>query len=163
VLPGTGIGSFGRKVNGGNINTYITNYNQNYAGQVTPAGQDLLQNGLFTQTQLQQIGAVQQPIPLAPPNEATPGWLRVFDLSLNWDYKFRERYTLSPGVTAFNVFNFANFDGPANGLSGILSGTDGAANGTSGQQPSSNRLGLGSGVFSLGSPRVIEFSLKFTF
>lgn len=163
VLPGTSIGSFGRKVNGGNINTYITSYNQNYAGQVTPAGQQLLQNGLFTQTQLQQIGAVQQPIPLAPPNEATPGWLRVFDLSLNWDYKFRERFTLSPGVTAFNVFNFANFDGPVNGLSGDLSGTEGAANGTSGQQPSSNRLGLGSGVFSLGSPRVVEFSLKFTF
>jgi hypothetical protein len=59
--------------------------------------------------------------------------------------------------------NFANFDGPNNPLSGSLTGTLGSVNGTPGQQPSTNRLGLGSGVFALGSPRVIEFSLKVRF
>lgn len=64
--------------------------------------------------------------------------------------------------------NFANFDGPGNPLSGALSQlgatpVPGSLNGTSGEQPSSNRLGLGSGVFALGSPRVMEFSLKLNF
>jgi hypothetical protein len=57
----------------------------------------------------------------------------------------------------------ANFDGPGNPLSGVLNGAVGSVNGTGGQQPDSNRLGLGSGVFASGSPRVIEFSLKATF
>jgi hypothetical protein len=39
----------------------------------------------------------------------------------------------------------------------------GAANGTPGQQPNSLRVGLGSGVFGLGSPRVLEFGLKLSF
>jgi hypothetical protein len=39
----------------------------------------------------------------------------------------------------------------------------GTANGTSGAQPNSLRVGLGSGVFGLGSPRVLEFSLKINF
>jgi len=39
----------------------------------------------------------------------------------------------------------------------------GTVNGTSGQQPNSLRVGLGSGVFGLGSPRVLEFALKLTF
>jgi len=163
ILPGTNTGSFGRSVNGGNINKYIQNYNQNFAGQPTPAGQVLLQNALFTQTQLQAIGAVQQPIPLAPGNQASMSWLKAFDLSLSWTYRVRERFTLEPTVSVFNVFNFANFDGPANPLSGVLSGTSGSVNGTAGEQPNSNRLGLGSGVFALGSPRVVEFSMKVSF
>ncbi len=163
ILPGTSTGSFGRTVNGGNINKYIQSYNQNFAGQPTPAGDVLLQNGLFTQTQLQAIGAVQQPIPLAPGNQASMDWLRAFDLSLSWNYRIRERFTFEPTVSFFNVFNFANFDGSANPLSGVLTGTPGSANGTGGGQPNSNRLGLGSGVFALGSPRVMEFSMKFSF
>jgi len=163
VVPGTNIGSFGRSVTGGSINKVIQSYNQNFAGQPTPAGQVLIQNGLFTQSQLFALGGVQQPIPLAPANEANMAWLKAFDLSLNWIYKFHERVTVQPGVSVFNVMNFANFDGPTNPMSGVLSGTAGSVNGTPGEQPSSNRLGLGSGVFGLGSPRVIEFSLKASF
>ncbi len=163
VLPGTNIGSFGRSVNGGNINSYIQNYNQNFAGQVTPAGQALINAGLFSFSQLQGLQGVQQPIPLAPGGEADMGWLKDFDFSLSWIYKVKERVNLEPKVTFFNMFNFANFDGPNNPLSGSLSGTPGAVNGTAGRQPDSNRLGLGSGVFGLGSPRVVEFSLKLSF
>jgi hypothetical protein len=163
VLPGTNVGSFGHGVNAGNINTRIQSYNQNFANQPTPAGQVLLNNGLFTLTQLQLLGGVQQQIPLAPQNEAGMGWLRAFDLSLNWIYKVKERVEIQPGVSLFNLMNFSNFDGPNNPLSGALTGTPGSVNGTPGQQPNSNRLGLGSGVFALGSPRVIEFSLKMSF
>jgi hypothetical protein len=165
VLPGTNIGSFSHEVNAKNINTYINSYNSTDAGQPTPAGQALINAGLFTLSQLQTPGflGVQQPQILAPANEAGMGWLRAFDTSLNWIYKFRESFTIEPGISFFNVFNFSNFDGPANPLSGVLSGAAGSINGTPGEQPASNRLGLGSGVFALGSPRVIEFSLKFNF
>jgi len=170
VLPGTNIGAYGRSVNASNINKYIQNYNQNYAGQPTPAGQLLIQDGLFTLGQLQSLGGVQQQIQPAPANQANQRWMRDIDLSLNWIYK-TERWghslEVSPGVSFFNLMNLANFDGSLTGLSGVLSalGTSvpGSVNGTSGQQPSSNRLGLGSGVFALGSPRVIEFSMKFSF
>jgi len=163
VLPGTNIGAFGRSVNASNINNVIQNYNQNDAGKATPAGQTLINNGLFTLTQLQQLGGVQQPVPLAPPNEANMAWLKAFDLSLSWKYKLMERVEFQPGVSFFNLMNFANFDGPNLPLSGVLNATSGTVNGTTGQQPSAYRLGLGSGVFSLGSPRVIEFSLKASF
>jgi len=165
VLPGTNVGSFGHGVSASNINNVINNYNQKFAGQPTPAGQVLINNGLFTLAQLQTptFGGVQQPIPTAPANEAGMGWLRAFDLSLSWIYKIKENFQVQPGISFFNVMNFSNFDGIANPLSGTLSGTPGSVNGTAGEQPNSNRLGLGSGVFALGSPRVIEFSLKVTF
>jgi hypothetical protein len=163
ILPGTNVGSFGHGVSAGNINTKIQNYNENFANHPTPAGQVLLNNGLFTLTQLQALGGVQQQIPLAPQNEAGMGWLRAFDLSLNWIYKVKERVEIQPGVSLFNLMNLSNFDGPNNPLSGALTGTPGSVNGTAGTQPNSNRLGLGSGVFALGSPRVIEFSLKMSF
>ena len=163
VLPGTNIGAFGRNVKASNINGVIQSYNQNFANQPTPAGQVLMQNGLFTLGQLQALGGVQQLIPLAPANEANMAWLKAFDLSLNWIHKIKDVVEVEPGVSLFNVMNFANFDGPNNPLSGSLSGTPGSVNGTSGQQPNTNRLGLGSGVFGLGSPRVIEFSMKVTF
>jgi len=164
VLPGTGIGSFGRSIKANNINTVIQNYNNSIAAGVpTPAGQTLINNGLFTLSQLVGLGGVQQPVPLAPTNEANMGWLHAMDLSLNWIYKFRENVELQPGISFYNVMNFANFDGPASPLSGVLSGTPGTINGTPGEQPASNRLGLGSGVFALGSPRAIEFTLKLSF
>jgi len=163
VLPGTNVGSFGRGVNSGNINNFIQNYNQNFAGQPTPAGQALISAGLFSLGQLQRLQGVQQLIPTAPAGEADMGWLKDFDVSFSWIYKVKERVSLEPKVSFFNTFNFANFDGPSAPLSGSLSGTPGSINGTAGRQPDSNRLGLGSGVFGLGSPRVMEFSLKLSF
>ncbi len=163
VLPGTNVGAFDRTVKAANINNVIQSYNQNFAGQPTPAGQTLINNGLFTFTQLQQLGAVQQLVPLAPANEANMAWLKAFDFSLTWNYRIKERVNFQPGVSFFNLMNFANFDGPNLPLSGVLNATSGTVNGTPGQQPSAYRLGLGSGVFSLGSPRVIEFSLKASF
>jgi hypothetical protein len=128
----------------------------------------LLTNGLFNLTQLRQLGAVMPVVNPAPANEANNAWLRDLDLSMNWTYKVKERLQLQPGVGFFNVMNFANFDAPKNTLSGVLSTqgqlpVSGTVNGTSGAQPNNLRIGLGSGVFGLGSPRVLEFSLKLTF
>jgi hypothetical protein len=168
LLPGTNLGSFGRDVTPGKINQVISNYNRNFAGKPTPAGQALINAGLFTLSQLVALGGVMQPVSLAPVNEAGDDWLRVLDLALGWSYKTKEGVELQPGVSFFNVMNFANFDPPKNTLSGVLSFANqkpvvGTANGTPGAQPDSLRVGLGSGVFGLGSPRVVEFSLKMTF
>jgi len=168
ILPGTNLGSFGRSINGKNINEVINNYNQNFAGNPTPAGQTLISNGLLTLGQLQKLGGVMPVVNSAPANEANNDWLRDLDLSLNWTYKVKEHVELQPGVSFFNVMNFANFDPPKNTLSGVLSTAGqlpvaGTVNGTSGAQPNNLRVGLGSGVFGLGAPRVLEFALKITF
>jgi hypothetical protein len=55
--------------------------------------------------------------------------LRAFDLKLSWVHKFRERLTVEPGVSAYNLFNFANFDLPTSSgglLGGTLSGQPGS-------------------------------------
>ena len=133
------------------------------AGQATPAGQQLINNGLFTLAQLQTLGGVMQSIQTAPPGAIGQSWLRAFDFGLSWGYKIKERVELRPGFTVFNVFNFANFDGPAAPFSTTLDGTPGSPNGTTRPQPANLRLGLGSGVFAVGSPRVVEFEMKLTF
>jgi hypothetical protein len=162
VLPGTNIGSYGRGVNNSNINNVIQNYNTNYANQPTPAGQILINQGLFTLTQMRLLGGVQPLIQSAPINQANMGWLKIFDLEAGWVYKVKDRVTLEPGASFYNLFNMSNFNGASNPLSGILDGSVGSVNGTS-VQPSSNRLGLGSGVFALGAPREIEFLMKVSF
>ena len=168
ILPGTNLGSFGRGIDGGNINSVLNNFNKNFAGNPTPAGQAVINAGLFTKTELQGLGGVMPVVNLAPVSQANDDWLRALDFSLNWTYKLKERVEFQPGVSFFNVMNFANFDSPKNTLSGVLSiagqsSVVGTVNGTPGEQPNSLRSGLGSGVFGLGSPRVVEFSLKLNF
>jgi hypothetical protein len=174
ILPGTNLGSYGRGVDGSNINNAISRYNQTFAGNPTPAGQALINAGLLTASQLKQLGGVMPVVNQAPADQANNTWLRDFDLSLNWTYKIKERVEIQPGVSFFNLMNFANFDPPKNTLSGVLSlagqpglpaqsPVSGTANGTAGRQPDSLRVGLGSGVFGLGSPRVLEFGLKISF
>ena len=163
VLPGTNLGSYGRSVKASNLNTVIQNYNAGFANQPTPAGQMLINSGLFTLNQLRLLGGVQPLIQLAPAGQTNMGWLKILDLRLGWVYKVKDRMTLEPGASFYNVFNFSNFDGANNPLSGILDGSLGSVNGTPGMQPSSNRLGLGTGVFALGAPRAIEFTMKISF
>src|SRR5258708_34825043 len=96
------------------------------------------------------------------------GWMKDFDLSLSWAFKYKEHFELRPGVSFFNLFNFANFNGPNNPLSGFLNPlsntpSPGAVNTPPGRQPNGNRLGLGSGVFGLEAPRVTEFTIKLSF
>jgi len=60
----------------------------------------------------------------------------------------------------YNLFNFANFDLPGNTLNGLLTGAGGQINGTTSVEHSITRVGIGTGVYSLGAPRQIEFGLR---
>jgi hypothetical protein len=162
LLPGTKVGSFGRGVSVSGLNNLINNFNSSIATNVTPAGQALINAGLFTQAQLMALGAHPTPLSTAPADEADMRGMRAFDLTLAWEGRFRERFTIAPSVGFYNLFNFANFDLPGNALSGSLTGSSGSINGTS-NATRPDRVGVGTGVFALGSPRVVEFGLKVTF
>jgi len=170
-MPGTTNGSFGRDFGVSGLNAAIANYNATYAGNPTPAGQKLIAAGLMNATQLGELGAVAPTIQPAPANQLPFTWLRAVDFNLAWPHTFQERWTVTPSVAFFNVFNFSNFSLPPGIMNGWVTNSSGSissvpqsvpAGGTS-VASDSYRLGLGSGVFALGSPRAIEFGLNFSF
>jgi hypothetical protein len=139
----------------------------------------LVQNGLFTAAQLgvgdslcydnpnnlsvNSLCAIAPPVQLAPPGQVNLGWLRAFDLKTYWTHKIHENITLQPSAGFYNLFNFANFDLPGNAMNGLLTGSAGQINGTNRDAHNGNRVGVGTGVYSLGAPRQIEFGLRLTF
>lgn len=179
LLPGTKIGSFMRSISPSGLTNVINNYNNTQADNLTPAGQVLVSQGLFTPAQLgvgnplcvnnpSQVAtgsacAVSPAIPLPPPGEVGLSWLKTVDMSLAWVGTFKERFTVEPSVSFYNVFNFANFDLPSGILSGILTGGAGSVNGTTAATHNFTRVGVGTGVFDLGAPRTLEFGLKLSF
>ncbi len=183
-------GAFGRGLSPAGLTNAVNNYNANIANtQVTPAGQDVINAGLMTLTQLQELGGVAQTItynnpafnpnlPPGPGNPATlPGvipnqvgssWLKTVDMQVSWVKKIGEQFSITPSVGFFNVFNFRNWDAAGNTLSGALNGGGGSINGTfgngiNGNGNRTNAIGTGTGVFSLGAGRAIEWGLKFQF
>ena len=163
VLPGTNIGAFGRAVKLKNLNTIIGTYNANFADQLTPAGAALVGAGLLSRSQLQQLGADFPTISTPPAGNANFGWLRTFDVTLSRPFRMGDRFVVEPSVSAFNILNLANFDGPGNRLSGALNGTVGSINGTTAGERLTDRVGPGSGVYTLGAPRQIQFGVRLTF
>jgi len=193
VVPGTKVGAFGRGISTGGLSSVINNYNTNVAGQLTPAGQLLLSNGLFAPQQLGvgnplcafnpngvatgALCAVAPAVTFSDPQTGNPslgvipgevgmGWVKAFDLSIAWVGTVnlgKHELSIEPSASFYNLFNFANFDQPGSDLSGILTGTSGSINGTTPAGHLAQRVGVGTGVFALGAPRTIEFGLKLTF
>jgi hypothetical protein len=161
LLPGTKIGAFGRKVKAGDLGNLISQYNATFANQATPAGQVLIQNGLFSLAQLQALGGV-FPQLQAPANPNIGlGWLKTIDFRVAYPKKLYENVFLEPSVSIFNAFNMRNTDLPGNLLNGNLDGSAGSLNGALNNL--GTRVGPGSGVFDLGAPRVLEFGLRLSF
>jgi hypothetical protein len=151
-------GTFMRSVSAGSLGSVIGNFNSTVAGTLTPAGQALVSAGLFTQSELNLLGAVVPTIPAPPAGNVGNAMYKDVDTVLAWPIKIHERFTIEPSVAFFNVFNFANFSA----LNGILAGGPGFVNGPIGGQ-NVNRSGLGTGVFAAGSPRETEFGLRISF
>jgi hypothetical protein len=165
-LPGTKFGQFGRSTDVHGLTNLINNFNANVVNNPTPAGQALVAAGLMTVDQLAALGGTPQALSLPPDGQVPFTWLKTMDLKLSWRHTFKERYTIEPSVGFYNVGNFANFNLPPTVMSGILFGPGGGSiNGTSPKDDSLNqfRVGNGTGVYSLGSQRQIEFGMRFEF
>jgi hypothetical protein len=181
ILPGTTVGSYMHQVKGSSLNNAIKQYNSTYAGSLTPAGQALVSSGLFSQSVLAQIGAVQNPIALAPALPLPNSAFRTFDLSAGIPIPYlehiRKGLSITPTIAAYNVLNMANFGGNSGTLlnagdSGctatsttcIGSANVGHLNGPNTPAvENSNRVQRGAGVFDQGAPRTVEFQLKITY
>jgi Carboxypeptidase regulatory-like domain len=164
-LPGTTNGSFERNFGLSGLNSAISQYNATQGNQPTPAGQVLVSNGLFNVGELQSIGAVAPILSTAPPGQLVFPWLKATDFKISWIHRFHERYTIEPNVGFYNVFNFANYNLPPGAESGWLNEGAGSINSTIAGTGASIpfRVGAGTGVFGLGSPRTTEFGLRFSF
>lgn len=165
-------GQLGHSISNGSLNSAINQWNTNVAGTLTPAGQALVSAGLFTTAQLQALQAVKPWLAPPPPGAVGSGFFKEISTVFSWPIKLRESLIIEPSIGAFNVFNFANFAIPtalmANQTTGPYAsgtyGSDGSVTGTSpGAKRESLRAGTGSGVFSGGAPRQVEFGLKINF
>ena len=164
IAPGTQVGDYMHRIKPGNLGAYIQNFNSTVAGTLTPAGQALVNAGLFTSNQLQFIGAAIQPIPqlTSPQAVSNPA---VRDLDVNFSYPIRlnrlhEGMSLEPAIAFYNVGNFSNFTP----FGGSLDGSSGDVNGpnTPGDLYA-RRIVRGNGTFDQNAPRSTEFQLRLNF
>ncbi len=173
LLPATIIGSTGKYSNA-NLTKAIKYYDTNYAGLLTPAGNALVNSGLFSALQLHELGAYAPLVQPLPGRAAQATWLKTMDLRLSRPFLVGDRVKLEPNVAVFNIFNWANFGGAGNQLSGVLDGAPGSSlnNATSGGYCglSANfctqrldRVLPGSGTYATGAPRQIEFGVRISF
>jgi hypothetical protein len=189
IVEGTNIGSYMRSINPSGLRTFIQNYNLNVAGTATPAGTALVTAGVFCgptnvsckTNELQEMGALLQPLAAPVQNAVGLSWLKTFDLRVSWQHTFMDRVTVEPSVGAFNLFNLANFGLPGYTQSGLLNfgigsvsqpatalqpqGTVGGASANANDPVVGriNRASLQSGMGATGAPRALEWGLKITF
>ena len=164
-------------IKGGNLKQKIAAYNSQYAGQLTPAGQALVNAGLFTTTQLQQLNAVQQPIYSPAGSVFENPWFRTVDASVSYPIRLRkisESMAITPGVAMYNVGNLSNWTGAASNSSTLLNQANAGAGGVNsytyvnGENPylelkNQNRTQRQSGTFDQGDLRSTEFQLHLVF
>ena len=176
LVPGTNPGQYMRSTGPGGLQSVINNYNAKYGNHLSPAGNTLVNSGLVTAAQLQQLGGVLQPIAPTPQNgPITNPPFRQIDASVSYPVhinKISEVFTLTPGVAIYNVANLGNFNAPeyvaAAGNGTLLNTADaGQANALNGPNDYSvknqNRISRGAGTFDAGGPRSTEFQLKLDF
>jgi Carboxypeptidase regulatory-like domain len=169
LAPGTEPGAYMRSFHGKSLNNYINSFNSAYAGTLTPAGQKIVSSGVLSQAQMTALGGVIQQIAPAPASALENGDLKEIDANISYPInlsRVREGLSLEPSVAFYNVANFANYSGPANGI--LLNTTDAGISGflngpSSFADRGQFRTERGSGTFNLGGPRTTEFQLKLNF
>jgi hypothetical protein len=161
LLPGTRNGSYGRDFGVNGLAAAIRRFNNTTAGNPTPAGATLIAQGILTQAQLIQLQGVPQLLPPPVAGQVEFSWLKSLDLKVSWSHTFFERLKLEPSAGFYNVFNFANFNLPPGTLNGYINSGPGSITNTT--KTNNIRVGQGTGVFGLGSPRVLEFGMRLTF
>ena len=185
-LPNTGIGQFERGTYVRNLAQTITKYNHAYAGTLTPAGQCLVGNtapndpfscpGLIsgpevmTVNDMTALNWVMPTIDSVPQQAVGIPWLKSMDLKFFWPFTIKDRVTLEPSASVFNVFNFWNGFLPGNSMNqSLLPGVNGLLAPTviGGVVPGSSvapfRANYQSGAYALGTPRTFEFGLRVSF
>jgi carboxypeptidase family protein len=173
-VPGTNLGEFQRGVTVHNLQNLINNYNSTFAGSLTPAGNQLVSNGVMSMAEMTAMGWVMPSLANVAPGAVGFPWLKSFDLKAAWPIKVTERFTIEPSASIFNLFNFSNSFLPGNlpgGTSGTLGpgGPNGTLNASSigGVTPGANlvpfRASFQSGTYALGAPRQFEFGLRIAF
>jgi hypothetical protein len=174
LIPGTNPGYYMHEYKGGNLNKLINQYNSTSAGQLTPAGQALINAGLFTRQQLGALQAAQQPIAQVPGSMAPENaFYRNLDLSIAYPIhlsRLREGMMLLPAIAFYNVGNFSNFNEyVAAAGSTLLANTSTGGSGGLLNGPNNfvahdqKRVQRGSGTSDIGGPRSTEFQLKLNF
>ena len=123
VLPGTNVGDLGSRIGSWQeLNQIITQFNTTHANTLTPAGQRLLQSGMFSEAQLKSLGAFVRPIPLVPENNPWPFQSRfVTDIRVTRPISIKERFRIEPYLEVFNLFNNTP-KGTYNGLNSAVFG-----------------------------------------
>jgi hypothetical protein len=171
LLPGTNPGDYMHAIKGSGLAKLIDNYNSTHAGHLTPAGQALVQAGLFTQQQLVALGATTSALAPAPSNPMKNPATRTLDLSARYPIhylgRFREGLVITPSVTMYNVTNMANYGG-FSGLADANTDTTSniylnSANTQANLWANRTLRGSGNGTFDQGGPRSTEFTLKIEF
>jgi hypothetical protein len=175
LAPGTNPGAYMRQVKGGNMHSFINNLNAQNAGHLTPAGQAVVNAGLFTPAQLTALGGVIPVTANTPePTAIQNPMFRAMDAVISYPIRFsrfREGLSLTPGIAFYNVFNMSNFTTFTGTLLNTYSTKGAATNPNSGYASGpndyptldANRTQRGSGTFDQGGPRTTEFQLKLTF
>ena len=180
-LPGTQIGQFEHSTTISNLPSVINTYNHTFAGSLTPAGDCLVGNNaqcpgqiagpqVMTPADMASLGWVMPTLGSVAPHAVASPWLKSLDLRASWPFKVKERVTIEPSASVFNVFNFANEFQPGYSPSAsLLPGQNGllAPNVVGGVAPGSSltpfRAGFQSGTYALGAPRRFEFGLRISF
>ena len=171
LLPGTNPGAYMRNISGHSLNKAITSYNSAHANTPTPAGQALINAGVFNLAELQAIGAVQQPIAAAPSTALQNSFFRQVDASVSYPMHLHflgESTVLQPGLSAYNVGNFGNYNGPTGNLINTTNAPGGGSydyvNGANNYTiKNGNRILRQSGTFDSGAGRSLEYQLKLSF
>lgn len=186
-LPGTQIGQFSHSTNIDNLQSVINSYNHTYGSNLTPAGACLVANNVLTGGHFACPGLISGPPVMTPGDMVALGWvmptvgsvapyaigipwLKSMDLRASWPIKIKERFTIEPSASVFNVLNLVNTFLPGNlpGAS-LLPGSNGllAPNVLGGVSSVSSfnpfRAGFQSGTYAAGAPRQFEFGLRISF